>query len=144
MSRIVVGIDASDHAIRALDWALNQAALQGADVEMVCAIQAPDTAALPDLTLRVDDDELRKAAEHILDTALEQTSADRKSTLTIARTVTVGNPAPVLCRAAEGADLIVVGARGLGGFKELLVGSVSHQVVSHAPCPVVVVTPPRR
>jgi nucleotide-binding universal stress UspA family protein len=144
MSRIVVGIDASDHAIRALDWALNQAALQGADVEMVCAIQAPDTAALPDLTLPVDDGEVRKAAEAVLDTALEQASAGRESTLTITRTVTVGNPAPVLCRAAEGADLIVVGARGLGGFKGLLVGSVSQQVVSHAPCPVVVVTPPRR
>ena len=144
MSRIVVGIDASEHAIRALEWALNQAALQGADVEMVCAIQAPDTAALPDLTSRFDDRELRTAAEHVLATALEKASAGRESPPRVTRTVTVGAPAPVLCRAAEGADLIVVGARGLGGFKGLLVGSVSHQVVSHAPCPVVVVTPPRR
>jgi len=48
-------------------------------------------------------------------------------------------PAPTLIQAGEGADLLVVGARGRGGFRGLLLGSTSDQVVHHAPCPVTVV-----
>lgn len=47
-------------------------------------------------------------------------------------------PASALLDAAGDADLVVVGSRGLGGFKSLLLGSVSHQIVQHAPCPVVI------
>jgi nucleotide-binding universal stress UspA family protein len=50
-----------------------------------------------------------------------------------------GQPADVLLAEAADAQLIVVGRRGLGGFKSLLLGSVSQQVVQHATCPVVVV-----
>jgi nucleotide-binding universal stress UspA family protein len=50
-----------------------------------------------------------------------------------------GQPAGVLLKEAEQADMIVVGSRGHGGFANLLLGSVTQQVVHHAPCPVVVV-----
>jgi nucleotide-binding universal stress UspA family protein len=51
----------------------------------------------------------------------------------------LGQPADVLLEQGAGSELIVVGRRGLGGFKSMLLGSVSQQVVQHATCPVVVV-----
>ena len=59
----------------------------------------------------------------------------------VTRTVTTGGPAATILRAAEAADLVVVGSRGRGGLKGLILGSVSRQVVHHAPCPVLVVPP---
>jgi len=50
-----------------------------------------------------------------------------------------GTPAQVLLEAADGADLLVVGSRGHGGFAEALLGSVSEACVHHAQCPVVIV-----
>jgi nucleotide-binding universal stress UspA family protein len=50
-----------------------------------------------------------------------------------------GNPADVLLRAAEGAEVLVVGSRGRGGFAAALLGSVSQHVSQHATCPVVIV-----
>jgi nucleotide-binding universal stress UspA family protein len=55
--------------------------------------------------------------------------------------VVEGSAAAAVLEAADKADLVVVGSRGLGGFRGLLLGSVSQQVAQHAPCPVVVVPP---
>jgi nucleotide-binding universal stress UspA family protein len=55
-----------------------------------------------------------------------------------------GQPAETLLGAAGDADLVIVGSRGLGGFKRLMLGSVSDQVVHHAVCPVLVVHPKAR
>jgi nucleotide-binding universal stress UspA family protein len=60
----------------------------------------------------------------------------------IERLLVVGDAASTLHAAAEGADLVVVGSRGLGGFTGMLLGSVSHHIALHAPGPVVVVPPP--
>lgn len=144
MSRIVVGIDASEHSVRALRWALNQARLQGAELELVQVFQAPDTGALPGFRPSVNDDEVRESLAQILEDALEQASDGDTHGVEVRRTIAAGNPAAVLCDIAEDADLVVVGARGMGGFKGLVVGSVSQQVVGHAPCPVVVVAPESR
>ena len=50
-----------------------------------------------------------------------------------------GNPAHVLLEEAQHADLLVVGSRGLGGFRGLMLGSVGQQCAHHAPCPLVIV-----
>ena len=56
----------------------------------------------------------------------------------VTRTLALGNASAALLEAAEDADLVVVGSRGLGGFKGLVLGSVSHHVAHHATCPVIV------
>lgn len=64
---------------------------------------------------------------------------DELTEVTVARHVAEGNAAACLLEASKGAELLVVGKRGLGGFRGLLLGSVSQQCVLHAACPVVVV-----
>ncbi len=142
MARITVGIDSSKDSIRALDWALDEARLRGAELELVHAYVTPDYIALPAVVTLPSDEELRKAADAVLDEALA--AVGDTSDVSVIRTLRSGGAAAVLCEVSEGADLLVVGARGLGGFRGLLLGSVSHQVVAHSPCPVVVVTPEGR
>ena len=144
MSRIVVGIDASEHAVRALRWALHQARLTGAEVELVYAFEGPDMGAYPGYRPTVNDEDVRQAVSQIIEDALERASDGDTQGVEVRRTIASGSPAAVLRDTAAGADLLVVGARGLGGFKGLVMGSVSHQVVGHAPCPVVVVAPEPR
>lgn len=64
--------------------------------------------------------------------------------LTVERIALLGHPAKELTDAAEGADLLVVGARGLGGFRGLLLGAVTQYVLSAAVCPVAVIVPEER
>ncbi len=142
MSRIVVGIDASKDSHRALAWAVEEARLRDADLEVVHAYPTPDLTALPMVVTLPSDEELRVAATSILDEVLDEVGGTED--LRIIKTVQAGGAASVLTQAADGADLLVVGARGLGGFRGLLMGSVSQQSVTHSPCPVVVVTPERR
>lgn len=142
MSRIVVGVDSSPDSRRALVWAIEEARLRDATLDLVHAYPTPDLTALPMVVTLPSDEELRGAAIAILDEVLEDVGG--ADDLQITRTVRAGGAASVLTQAAEGADLLVVGARGLGGFRGLLMGSVSQQSVTHSPCPVVVVTPERR
>ncbi len=142
MNRIVVGLDSSEGSERALRWALDEAELRGAELDLVHSFPPPEMVALPAVVTLPSDDELRKGAEEIIDEALARVGGPRD--VPIVRTVRSGGAASVLCEVAEGADLLVVGARGLGGFRGLLLGSVTHQVVAHAPCPVVVTVPEHR
>jgi len=142
MGRIVVGLDSSEESIRALRWALEEARLRDAELRLVHAYPTPELVALPAVVTLPSDDELRAAADQVLDEQLDKVGgADQ---VPVTRTVRSGGAASVLCEAAEGAELLVVGARGLGGFRGLLLGSVTHQVVAHSPCPVVVTVPEHR
>lgn len=142
MNRIVVGLDASENSLRALRWALDEAKVRGAELELVHAFPPPEMVALPAVVTLPSDDELRTAAHDIIDEALEAVGGPGE--VSVIKTVRSGGSASVLCEVAEGADLLVVGARGLGGFRGLLLGSVTHQVVAHSPCPVVVTVPEHR
>lgn len=141
MSRIVVGIDSSEHAKMALRWALEEAKRRGAELELVHAYPTPELTSMPAIITLPSDEELRQGAEATIAAVLDEVGGAQGVEVTYR--VEPGGAARVLTAAAEGADLLVLGARGLGGFRGLLLGSVSQQAVAHSPCPVVVIPPPR-
>jgi nucleotide-binding universal stress UspA family protein len=142
---IVVGVDDSDNSKAALRWALEEGRLRGVPVNAVHAWQPPlaspvvDVGPVPGpmLDVPVVIEKAKEAAEELVE-RLVQEVADDASGVDLRPAVVEGSPASALVDAAEGADLLVVGSRGLGGFKGLVLGSVSHQMASHAPCPVVI------
>jgi nucleotide-binding universal stress UspA family protein len=139
MARIVVGVDSSDTSLKALRWALAEARLRGASVEMVHAFPRPELVGMTMVVTLPSDDELREASDQVLAEALEAVGG--AGDVQVTTHVGAGGPASVLVEVGEGADLLVIGSRGLGGFRGLLLGSVTQQVIAHAPCPVVVITP---
>jgi nucleotide-binding universal stress UspA family protein len=140
MKTIVVGVDGSDGAKEALRWACHEASLyRDARIVAVSAWFAPIPVMspwLPSVDLPID---LTEPTEKALADAVSAVVGGQFGSLQIEERVIHGAAGPVLIAEAVHSDLIVVGSRGLGGFKGLLLGSVSHQVVTHAPCAVVVV-----
>jgi nucleotide-binding universal stress UspA family protein len=139
MQRIVVGIDGSEGSKRALAWAVAEARLRGALLEAVNAWHGPYLDYNPYVPM-VEQNIFEDAARQLLDDVIGSTDASGLER-PIER-IPLHGPAPMaLFEIARGADLLVVGARGLGGFKGLLLGSVSQQVAQHHGCPVVIVPP---
>lgn len=138
MTRIVVGIDDSPAATDALRWALNEARLRDATLEVVHTWAFPIASELPggEVSRLVTD--LQRAASERLDKVVDGIGGADPN-VKVVRRVLEGPAAPILLEAAVGAELLVVGSRGRGGFAGLLLGSVAQQCVHHAPCPVVVV-----
>jgi nucleotide-binding universal stress UspA family protein len=134
MSRIIVGVDGSEHGSVALRWATRRAERSDEEVVALLAWTFFDQGYRPpgeDLRPAFDDDD----AKRVLAEAVEAAGVTGPVTQQ-----TVQDPAPeAIVDAAEPHDLIVVGARGLGGFKGLLLGSVSNRVLELARCPVVVI-----
>jgi nucleotide-binding universal stress UspA family protein len=139
MQRIVVGVDGSDSAKRALEWAIAEAKIRQAQLTVISAWQIPSVVlASPVATAAYDDEAWRQAATETVDAAVQSVAADGLPAA-LDRQVIEGPPAKVLVDAGKDADMIVVGSRGRGGFAGLLLGSVSQQVAHHASCPVVIV-----
>ena len=142
MATIVVGVDGSDSAQEALQFAVQEARLRGAGVRAVMGVYlltmayggmsgwGPGGAGL-------DPTELEERARAALDRAVD--ALGDPAGVEVERVVDFGQPAQVLINEARGADLLVVGSRGHGGFAGLILGSVSHQCAMHASCPVVIV-----
>lgn len=137
--RIVTGVDGSASSVAALRWAVRQAELTGATVDAVIAWHYPVLAVPvgPAPGAMLDSADFEKAADATLTDAIG--AADLSSDVQVTTRVKEGNAAQVLLDAAEGAELLVVGSRGHGGFAEALLGSVSQHCVHHAPCAVVVI-----
>jgi nucleotide-binding universal stress UspA family protein len=140
MQRVVVGVDASDGARRALEWAVAEASLRDAELSVVHAWLEPAAVAVGSVITAgaVDPALFQEEAERTVSDLLA--SVDTGSLPRGVTThVVAGAPALALIEAGHDADLVVVGSRGLGGFTGLLLGSVSQQVAHHATCAVVIV-----
>jgi nucleotide-binding universal stress UspA family protein len=133
--RIVVGVDGSESSKQALAWAVRQARLTGAVVEAITAWEFPYATGYPAPMPDVDFAEL---ATKIVTDAIAEIGADTDA-VAVRYRVVEGNAARVLVDASAGADLLVVGSRGHGGFVEALLGSIGQHCVHHATCPVVVI-----
>jgi nucleotide-binding universal stress UspA family protein len=142
MGVIVVGVDHSAGAKAALRFALEEARLRQATLRVVHAWQYGYIGAtglegfLPAAGGELED--FRQGAAAALDETLREVAADQDG-VAIERRVDQGVPAAVLVEESDGAELLVVGSRGHGGFAQLLLGSVSQQCAQHASCPVVIV-----
>ncbi len=138
--RIVAGVDGSPSSLAALRWAVRQARLTGATVDAVIAWRYPVVPVPigPALVAMLETADFEKAAGDAVSGAISA-AVGRGSDVPVSARVEEGNAAQVLIDAAAGADLLVVGSRGHGGFAEALLGSVSQHCVHHAPCPVVVI-----
>ncbi|SCL31627.1 Nucleotide-binding universal stress protein, UspA family [Micromonospora nigra] len=131
---VAVGVDGSEYSLKALGFAFEQAAFRKVPLHVVRAWQPPNAPWQPE-----PDPKVALAAEGAeLDESLERWRTDFPDVeLTVE--VAVAAPAPLLVDASRNAQLVVVGSRGHGGLKGMLLGSVSQQLIQHAHCPVAVV-----
>ncbi|MDO5752901.1 universal stress protein [Arthrobacter sp.] len=137
MQRIVVGVDGSDGSIAALRRAERIATATGARVEAIACWSVPAALALPYALGTVDfEDGAQKLLDETIRKAFGEPTPENVSTRLVQ-----GLPRQTLVEAADGAEMLVVGRRGRGGFRGLLLGSVSQACVSHAQCPVLVMNP---
>jgi nucleotide-binding universal stress UspA family protein len=140
MPGIVVGVDGSEHSERVLEWAMKEAALRQAPLNVITVHQVASSPWTGSPIVYPEDkpeqDRVRQAAEAEVSKVGSKLDA-KPSSVTI--TAVNGLAAKAMIDASADADLVVVGSRGGGGFRGLTMGSVSSQVVNHAACPVVVV-----
>ena len=140
---IVVGIDLSDTSALALEWAAQEAERSGAHLTLVHTYSLPlyptARAGVPGGTVVTDlDDSVREAAIATTTNAAERIRAAHPG-LEVSVQTGVGSPGEALVSSSRDAALVVVGSRGLGAIRGLLMGSVSTHVCAHAHCPVIVV-----
>jgi nucleotide-binding universal stress UspA family protein len=145
--KVLVGVDGSAASRVALAAAVDEAASAGAEVAVVTTYPMADhwthlstVVMLPEQDVR---DDLQRGAEEMVDEVLaERRTARPRPAPDVRVVVTEGSAAEVLLRWAADVDLLVVGSRGHGEFRGLLLGSVALACAMHGPCPVLVVHPP--
>ncbi|HZP30708.1 MAG TPA: universal stress protein [Acidimicrobiia bacterium] len=142
--KIVVGTDGSDGATVALNTAIELAQATGAELHVVSAMKAPLTGGFvgPEaMSVIPATPDWSDAARAELDTILGRASLEAKAHgVQVDVHAEIGSAAEVICQVADdvGADLIVVGSRGMKGGRRFL-GSVPNSVSHHAGCSVLIV-----
>lgn len=140
MGQIVVGVDGSAGSLAALAWAIDEAKARHATVAAVHAWLAySQVSPLESMSPVFLPGEGESIASDILAEAVRKVVGDGKAEVAIEQRVICDHPASALIDCSHDADMLVVGSRGHGGFRGLLLGSVSSQCVRHALCPVVVI-----
>ncbi len=134
--RVVVGVDGSAGSKKALRWAADFAAATDAELHAVAAWHVPVTLgwAFSPSPEGVPDRHAAKVLESTIDEVFGSERPPR-----LRESVVQAHPAAALLDAAEGADMLVVGSRGHGGFATALLGSVGTHCSQHATCPVAII-----
>lgn len=138
--RVVAAVDGSGPSLAALRWAARRAELASGRVDAVIAWQYPADLSgygYPPVAA-IGDVDYAQIAEQVVADAIGR-AVGRGARGLVRPVVAEGRAAEVLIEAAAGADLLVVGCRGHGGFASVLLGSVSRYCTQHAPCPVAVI-----
>ncbi len=140
---VVVGVDGSEAGDRAVEFAAATAARSTSRLHLLSALREDDKGAYQTqpwelVTGPAVTAEKTEHASSLIEKLISAISA-RHPGLTITHEVIDGKPADALIEASKLAGLVVVGTRGRGGFKGLLLGSVSHGVIHEAACPVAVI-----
>lgn len=143
IQKILLCTDGSEHALKAAQWAVDMAPALHAELILVSVFNPPVGSLLWTVApepMSLDDkiysgDTVREALTKATAALLEAAHVPFRMV------VEMGDPVQKIVEIAqqEQADLILMGSRGMGGFKSLLLGSVSDAVLHHAPCPVLIV-----
>lgn len=136
---IVVGYDGSEEAKTAVQWAAKLAAQRNCPLQVVhCSLWilvAKDQAPVPG----IEDSGLERAAQKVLEEGVELAKETAPGLADVKGTLLHGMPRDYFAAISTGADMLVLGSRGMGGFLGLLVGSVSLEMAATAECPVAVI-----
>lgn len=139
MAGIVVGVDGSEHSVDALRWAASEARLRGVTLRVVASFSSSIISTGYEVA-SPDPSDLAAASNTMLGAAIDTVrESGELEGVDIVTEALEGHAGEQLIKLSEDADLLVVGARGHGGFLGLLMGSVTTYVVNHALCTVVVV-----
>ena len=139
---IVVGIDASDQSLRALDWAVEQSVAEHRTLTLVHALHVVPQSFMDAAIVYQQDAETRLRAEgqQVLDDAVAEVERIAPN-VEIDQVLRISDPRAVLLELSHDAAMVVLGSRGRGQVRSLLLGSVGTALVRHAHCPVVVHRP---
>jgi nucleotide-binding universal stress UspA family protein len=139
--KVVVGVDGSPESLGAMEWAYDEAERCGATLTVLHAWLYPYSSELTPTTemhrqMLID-------ATHELQSSVDQLGAKlTDGSVEVKPLLSEKSPAESLLAEGADADLIVVGSRGRGGLRALVLGSVSRTVAQHSACPVAVIRPP--
>jgi nucleotide-binding universal stress UspA family protein len=139
---LLVGYDGSPGSRVALDWALAEATRLNAPVHLRYAFEWVNQVSLFAAVPPSAPEDLRRDAQRVVDEAVAAAAVSHPD-ISVSGDLVDGSAAGVLCESSRDTRMVVVGSRGLGGFRGLLFGSVGVAVTAHAHCPVVVVRPPQ-
>jgi nucleotide-binding universal stress UspA family protein len=145
MPGIMVGVDGSGHSRRALEWAMKEAAMRHAPLT-VLTVHPAIVGYFGEMVTTTGDLDLTEQTQLAVkveaDRVLAALGGPHPESVTIK--AVHGFPVEELVSASKGADIVVLGSRGMGGFSRMLMGSTAGQVVQHAHCPVLIVPPEDR
>ncbi|GAB2484154.1 universal stress protein [Nocardiopsis aegyptia] len=135
-SSILVGVDGSEAALKAVDWAAAEAVRRDGRLLLLTAF----TMYTAEVAFTWREEDIKISLDQVLDEAQDRALAVAPK-LEVERVTVLDPPTVALLHRAAEAAMVVVGLRGRGGFPGLKAGSVAYRVAAHAPVPVVVVGP---